>query len=140
MKNFFLLARFLQVVLVRVAQAAAKREGRQLVVGVCRWMRYLKRAVDLAAVTELDFVFGLGHVLVVAALTEIMRPVAEVDGYAAAEQALPLDVLRPVLVAHGVTDTIGFELAVLAHEVVSRCPLLDVHVSCAIDHSSEVGL
>ena len=140
MKNFFLLARFLQVVLVRVAQAAAKREGRQLVVGVCRWMGYLKRAVDLAAVTELDFVFGLGHVLVVAALTEIMRPVAEVDGHAAAEQALPLDVLRPVLVAHGVSDTIGFKLAVLAHEVLSRGLLLDIHVSSAIDHSSEVGL
>ena len=103
-------------------------------------MGYLKRAIDLAAVTELDFVFGLGHVLVVAALTEIMRPVAEVDGHAAAEQALPLDVLRPVLVAHGVTDTVGFELAVLAHEVLSRGLLLDVHVSSAIDHSSEVGL
>ena len=103
-------------------------------------MGYLKRAVDLAAVTELDFVFGLGHVLVVAALTEIMRPVAEVDSHAAAEQALPLDMLRSVLVAHGVTDTIGFELAVLAHEVISRGLLLDVHVSSAINHPSEVGL
>ena len=103
-------------------------------------MGYLKRAVDLAAVTELDFVFGLGHVLVVAALTEIMRPVAEVDGHAAAEQALPLDVLRPVLVAHGVTDTVGFKLAVLAHEVLSYGLLLDVHVSSTINHSSEVGL
>lgn len=103
-------------------------------------MGYLKRAVDLAAVTELDFVFGLGHVLVVAALTEIMRPVAEVDSHAAAEQALPLDMLCSVLVAHGVTDTIGFELAVLAHEVISRGLLLDVHVSSAINHPSEVGL
>ena len=103
-------------------------------------MRHLKWAVDLAAVTELDLVFGLGHVLVVAPLTEIMRPVAEVDGHAAAEQALPLDVLRPVLVAHGITDTIGFKLAILAHEIVTCGLLLDVHVCCAIDHSSEVGL
>ena len=94
----------------------------------------------MAAVTELDFILGLGDVLVVAALAEVVRPVAEVDGHAAAEQALPLDVLRPVLVAHGVTDTVGFKLAVLAHEVLSRGLLLDIHVSSAIDHPSEVGL
>ena len=41
LKDFLLLARFLQVVLVRVAQAAPEREGRQLVVWMSRRMRHL---------------------------------------------------------------------------------------------------
>ena len=102
------------------------------------WVRDLQRAIILTAISRLDFVFRLGHVLIVTPLTEIVRPVAEVDGNAAAEEALPLDVLRAMLVAHGITDTVGFQLAVLAEEVLPRRRLLDAHVGSAVDHAPEV--
>ena len=47
--------------------------------------------------------------------------------------------LCPVLIAHCITDAIGFELAVLAHQVIPRRLLLDAHIDGTVVHSSEVG-
>ena len=103
-------------------------------------MRNFKWAIGLTAVPQLDFVFRFGHILIVAPVTEIVRPIAEVDCYTATEKALPLDMLGAVLVAHGVADAVSFHLAVFAKEVVTCCRFFKPEIGCTVNHTSEVGL
>ena len=101
-------------------------------------MRNFKRTICLSAVPQLDFIFRFCHVLIVAPLTEIVRSVAKVSCYAATEQAFPLDMIGAMLVAHGVTDAVGFHLAVFAEKVLSRRRFFESKVYCAVNHPSEV--
>ena len=75
-----------------------------------------------------------------APLTEVVRPKAEVDGNGAAEHALPVDMLLPMLVTDDNTGAKSLKLAVLADKVLLRGTLLDSELLLALNHAAEVGL
>lgn len=89
-----------------VAQIAAKREGRLLVVCIGRRVRDAQRTVLSTAVSQLNLFLWRGHILVMASLAHVVSSVAEVDGYTAAEEALPVNVLGAMLFADGLSSAV----------------------------------
>ena len=98
-----------------------------------------KRAINTVAVLN-----GLvvTSVRVMALLAEVVRAKAAVDGHAAAELALPVDLCRSVLGTSGRASSDPLEQAVLAKEVLlsGLLPLSVSHLLFAVDKAAEVGL
>ena len=98
-----------------------------------------KRAINTVAVLH-----GLvvTSVRVMALLAEVVRAKAAVDGHAAAELALPVDLRRSVLGTPGHASSDPLEQTVLAKEVLlSGLLSLSVsHLLFAVDKAAEVGL
>ena len=71
-------------------------------------MRYAKGTVSWTfAISQLNLaLIRLTYELIMASLAEIMCSIAEVYSYIAAKQALPINVLRTVLITHGVPGAI----------------------------------
>ena len=78
--------------------------------------------------------------LIMASLAEIMCSVAKVYCLAAAEQALPINMLRTVLFTHGVAGAMSLQLTRPADEVFLSSLFFNTHVCCAVDHTSKVRL
>ena len=77
--------------------------------------------------------------VIVARLAEIMRAEAKVASLAAAEHALPDDVLGAVLRARGLPSTHLFQNTVLAEQTLSS-NIIVVQVLLAVDKATEVRL
>lgn len=82
---------------LRFAKTATDRESRELIVGVCSRMGHSKRTTGSIAIPKLDRQLGRRLILCVASFAEVMSAVAEKDGYTAAEETLPLDMLSAMI-------------------------------------------
>ena len=125
---------------LRTADTASKREHAALSrVLVRRWVGNAERAVDAVAVVERHLILVI-HIM--AALAHVVRAEAAEEGDAAAELALPVDLLGAVLLALGLTSSNRLEQAFLAEKVLLLgLLLLGVgHLLFAVDEAAEVGL
>lgn len=82
---------------------------------------------------------GLRNIFIVATLTEIVRPIAEINSYVAAEKAFPINMLRTVFDTNSLTSAKSFNLAHFTKEICFSClGFLESQISDAILHTSKV--
>jgi len=107
------------------AETTSKWEHTLRVVGARRRVRHAKRAVDAVAITKLHLAGMAVAPVIVAPLAEVVRSEAVEESHAAAEHALPVDLLLSMLLAVVLARAIGLHLALLAAQVLFLGVLLD---------------
>ena len=122
------------------AETTSKWEHTLRVVGARRRVRHAKRAVDAVAITKLHLAGMAVAPVIVAPLAEVVRSEAVEESHAAAEHALPVDLLLSMLLAVVLARAIGLHLALLAAQVLFLGVLLDALLHLAVNHSAKVGL
>ena len=78
--------------------------------------------------------------LIMTSLAEIMCSIAKVYCLAAAEKALPVNMLSTVLLTHGIASSMSLQLTRPADEIFLSSLFFNTHVRCAVDHTSKVRL
>ena len=109
-------------------------------VRACRRVRHTERAVDSLAVTQLHLVVRRPAVLIVASFAEVVRAKAVEQGDGAAIHALPVDLLRAMLVTALHSGSVCFHLAVTASQVFLFRLLFHIELPLTVDHAAKVRL